>query len=136
MSEPRGPFVGVSAIVVRDHTVLVGRRLGALGAGTWAFPGGKVDAGEQPHDAVRRELAEETGLTARTIEPIAWTSDLIPGSDQHFITLHHLVLADGDPTIREHDKVEGLVAGFAWDELPSPAFAPAASLIATGWRPS
>jgi 8-oxo-dGTP diphosphatase len=135
MVRPRGPFVGVSAIVVRDRRVLVGRRLGALGTGTWAFPDGKVDAGEQPHDAVRRELAEETSLSARTIEPIAWTSDLIPGSDRHFITLHHRVLADGDPTIREHDKVEGW-SWFAWDELPGPVFAPAASLIATGWRPS
>ena len=84
-----GPFVGVSAIVTRDGAVLVGRRRGAHGVGTWAFPGGKPDPGEHPRDTVRRELLEETGLTARTVEPVAWTSDVIADSAQHYITLHH-----------------------------------------------
>ena len=136
LDEPRGPFVGVSAIVVRDGAVLFGRRRGSIGDGTWAFPGGKVDAGEDPADTVRRELLEETGLVARSVRPIAWTSDLIPGAGQHFITLHHVVVADGgEPIVREVDKVESW-SWFDWDELPSPVFAPAAALIASGWRPS
>lgn len=132
---PSGPFVGVGAIVLRDRRVLVGRRRGAHGGGTWSPPGGKVDPGEHPLDAVRRELREETGLIARIIEPIAWTSDVIPDSRQHYVTLHHLVLADGDPEVREPDKVQAW-RWCAWDELPEPVFAPAASLIASGWRPA
>ena len=130
-----GPFVGVSAIVVRDGAVLVGRRRGAHGAGTWAFPGGKLDPGEDPADTVRRELREETGLTTRAVAPIAWTSDVISDSNQHFVTLHHLVDAEGEPEVREPDKVEAW-HWYAWDELPEPRFAPAASLIASGWRPA
>jgi 8-oxo-dGTP diphosphatase len=129
-----GPFLGVSAIVTRHGAVLVGRRRGAHGAGTWAFPGGKPDPGEHPHDTVRRELLEETGLTARSVEPVAWTSDVIADS-AHYITLHHLVNADGEPAVREPDKVEGW-RWCDWDELPEPLFAPAASLRASGWRPS
>jgi hypothetical protein len=35
-----GPLVGVSAVVVREGAVLLGRRRGAHGSGTWAFRGG------------------------------------------------------------------------------------------------
>jgi 8-oxo-dGTP diphosphatase len=37
--------------------------------------------------------------------------------------------------VREPDKVEAW-HWYAWDELPEPRFAPAASLIASGWRPA
>jgi 8-oxo-dGTP diphosphatase len=100
-------LIGVSAIIVRNGAVLLGRRRGSHGAGTWAFPGGKPDAGEHPSDTVRRELFEETGL----------------------------IDAVGEPAVREPDKVEGW-HWCAWDELPEPLFAPAASLIAGGWRPA
>jgi 8-oxo-dGTP diphosphatase len=130
-----GPFVGVSAIVVRDGAVLIGRRRGAHGAGTWAFPGGKSDPGEHPSDTVRRELLEETGLAARSVQPVAWTSDVFADGDMHFITLHHLVDAVGEPAVREPDKVE-VWRWYPCDELPEPLFAPAASLIAGGWRPA
>jgi ADP-ribose pyrophosphatase YjhB (NUDIX family) len=54
---------------------LVGQRRGSHGDGSWAFPGGKVEPGEHPADAVRRELQEETGMHAIGVEPIVWTSD-------------------------------------------------------------
>jgi len=130
-----GPFLGVSAIVTRDGAVLLGRRRGAHGAGTFAFPGGKPDPGEHPSDTVRRELFEETGLTARTVTPTAWTSDVFTDANLHFVTLHHLVDADGEPEVREPDKVESW-DWYAWDALPVPLFAPAASLLAGGWRPA
>jgi 8-oxo-dGTP diphosphatase len=129
-----GPFLGVSAIVTRDGAVLMGRRRGAHGAGTYAFPGGKPDPGEDPGETVRRELLEETGLTARSVDPVAWSSDVIADSAQHYITLHHLVNAEGEPEVREPDKVEDW-RWYPWDALPEPLFAPAASLRASGWRP-
>ncbi len=132
---PRGPLVGVSAVVVRDGRVLLGVRRGAHGAGTWSFPGGRVEPGEAPGEAAARELAEEAGLHARDVAPLAWTDDRFPADGQHWVTLHHAVDAAGEPEVREPERLERW-AWHAWDALPEPLFAPVAALRATGWRPA
>jgi len=50
----------VAAVVLRDGHVLLGRRRAEKQhAGWWEFPGGKIEPGETPEEALRRELAEE-----------------------------------------------------------------------------
>lgn len=44
------------------RVLLLRRREGVDAAGCWAFPGGKVEAGETPRMAARREVWEETGI--------------------------------------------------------------------------
>lgn len=131
----RGPLVGVSAVVVRAGAVLVGRRQGAHEADSWAFPGGKVDPGEHPRATVVRELWEETGLQALSIEPILWTSDIFAQEGLHFITLHHVVDAEGEVSVREPDKVAQW-CWVSWDEVPEPRFAATEALLVSGWRPA
>ncbi|GIG54333.1 TIGR00730 family Rossman fold protein [Demequina activiva] len=131
---PRGPLVGTSAVVVRDGKVLLGRRRGSHGAGTWSFPGGKVAPGEAPADAAARELEEETGLMATSVEPITWTDDVFPEHGLHYVTLHYAVEAEGEPVTTEPDKIDEW-AWFDWDTLPQPLFGPVAALVATGWNP-
>lgn len=54
------------ALVDTDGRVLIAQRPeGKNMAGLWEFPGGKVEAGERPEDALIRELAEELGITVK-----------------------------------------------------------------------
>ncbi|GHB23349.1 hypothetical protein GCM10010377_11790 [Streptomyces viridiviolaceus] len=49
------------AICVRDGQVLLARSPGPGGVPEWVLPGGGMEHGEDPHDTVVREVAEETG---------------------------------------------------------------------------
>ena len=68
MNAPEGTqIVAVAAVVFRDGKVLAMRRAASkdAGAGLWETLSGRVAAGEDPLDAVRREIDEECGLHVR-----------------------------------------------------------------------
>jgi 8-oxo-dGTP diphosphatase len=53
----------VAAVLIRDGRALACRRAAdTTGAGTWEFPGGKVERGEIPQAALAREIREELGV--------------------------------------------------------------------------
>jgi len=72
MRESRAPLVDVAlAIPSRGDRFLVTLRAerNHLG-GLWEFPGGKIRPAEEPLDAARREMVEETGLRGGIVEPL------------------------------------------------------------------
>jgi len=59
-------LVVACALVDADNRVLIAQRPeGKQLAGLWEFPGGKIDPGERPEDALIRELAEELGIKVK-----------------------------------------------------------------------
>ena len=70
-------LVAAAALVDVDGRVLLAQRPeGKSMAGLWEFPGGKVDPGETPEQALVRELKEELGIDTRSscLAPIAFAS--------------------------------------------------------------
>jgi 8-oxo-dGTP diphosphatase len=128
MSQPR-PLVGVAVIIERDDRVLLIRRSGSHGAGTWATPGGHLDFGETPERCGAREAREETGLEVADLAFVAITNDLFTAEHKHYITIWMRAGAIvGEPAIALPREMTEF-GWFAWDALPAPLFLPLQNLL-------
>ena len=98
--------VVVGAAIVRDGRVLAARRTSpAEAAGRWELPGGKVEPGETPDEALVREIAEELGCV---VEVVAWLPGEVAIGDRHVLTVAVARLVAGEPEPREHDAIQWL----------------------------
>lgn len=96
MSKDRITRVAAYGLLLRDETILLCRLSERVGIhpGYWTLPGGGIDFGEHPEDAVVREFKEETGLTVQLNKLVGIDSlcDSIPGwSPMHSIRIIYSV---------------------------------------------
>ncbi len=114
------PRIGIGIIVIQDDHVLLGKRKGAHGEGTWATPGGHLKFGESVEEGTKRELFEETGLVAESILRGRWSNDCAEG--KHYVTLFmHVTRFSGILEAKEPNKCEKW-EWFPTAKLPSPMF--------------
>jgi len=135
MEDKKRPRVGVGVIVIKDDKILLGKRLGSHGEGSWSFPGGHLEFGENVIDCALRELNEEVGIRVKNIRIAPYTNDFFDVENKHYITL--FVIADydsGDVERKEPDKCEGW-EWFDWEELPIELFIPIKNLKKLNFNP-
>ncbi len=125
MSTPRWQRWGAYAVVLRDGQVLLSRLAPRISATElWTLPGGGIDHGEDPRDAVVREVHEETGLhvavgpTARTYswhQPgRVWDGEV---RDSHGVRLVYEGWAAKDAPAPHVVEVDGSTVDAAWHPL-------------------
>ncbi len=114
----------VAGMVVRDGSVLLARRGPTMAlAGCWEFPGGKLEAGEGPAEALVRELDEELGIHVRPLRELA-VSEITQGDRRIRLEGWLAELLAGEPEAREHDALRWQApqavdaAGLAPADLP------------------
>ena len=97
----------VAAIIIRDDHVFATRRGYGEWQGWWEFPGGKMEAGESPQEALKREIREELDAeitVGQLIETVEWDYPAF------HLTMHCFVctLLSEDMHLNEHDAAAWL----------------------------
>ena len=128
------PSVGVAVIVIKNGKVLLGKRKGSHGSGSWAFPGGHLEMNESIEECARREVFEETGISIHNILYATFTNDIFKEEQKHYVTL--FVVAEytgGELQVNEPDKCEKW-DWFMWEEFPENLFLSLKNLLAQGFH--
>ncbi|MET9297604.1 NUDIX hydrolase [Streptomyces sp. NPDC003077] len=123
------------AVCVEDGRVLLARYVSPEGQSTWTLPGGRVEHGEDPFDAVIREVAEETGCDAVVERLLGVDSRTIPAADARAGVEHQNVGIFYRARItggRLRPEPNGATAESVWTPIPDVARLRRSSLVDVG----
>lgn len=101
-------LVVAAALIDGSGRVLVQQRAPHRSmAGLWEFPGGKIEEGESPEQALTRELAEELGIVIApdAFEPLAFSSDTL-GDRPLLLLLYHARKWVGEPRALDASAID------------------------------
>lgn len=135
MNQNQRPKVGLGVLIIKDGKVLMGKRKGAHGSGTWCPPGGHLEFGETWEQCARRETMEEAGIEIDRIEFFGATNDHREKQGTHYITIMMKArYKSGEVRNCEPEKCEGW-DWFDWESLPEPRFQPIDTIMRQGLHP-
>lgn len=128
---------GVSIIAKPEATkiVLVRQFRPAIGRELWEVPAGKLEGGEDPAAAARRELREETGYRCATLRKL-WTFYTAPGFCSELLHLYlaeDLTVGDPQPEADEVLNVKIFDVEEAWNMIERDEIPDAKTQIAVAW---
>ncbi|AUX41213.1 ADP-ribose pyrophosphatase [Sorangium cellulosum] len=123
------PQVGVGVMLMRGGRVLLARRRGSHGDGSYSWCGGHLELGESIEECAIREVHEESGLVVTKLSFLCLSNIIAYG--KHYVDIQMLAEEfEGEPEEREPHKI----AGWGWyplDAPPTPLFRPVELAIAS-----
>jgi 8-oxo-dGTP diphosphatase len=142
-NKEKRPGVGLAIILMnlKNGNILLGRRMGAHGAGTWAFPGGHLEHFENYIERIEKEMKQETGFKRiinyqlLDLDPCKVTNDIFYREDKHYITLFFRArYKEGKAKVMEPDRCEEW-KWYEWGKFPENLFVPVRNLLDSEYNP-
>lgn len=106
MPSTKEPLKVALGIVFKEGKVLIIERAKQEGSLTWAFPGGKIDPGEDSSHAVVREVLEETGVE---VNQLSLLGEILHEDRNVHISYWRAEAFRGEATIMEPDKALSVI---------------------------
>lgn len=116
------PLIGVGVMIIKNNKMLLGKRIGSHGSGTFGWAGGHLEFGESLEDCAVREVWEETGVKIKFSSLKFLCLSNIIEYGKHYVDIEFLCSNfTGEPKVTEPAKRESW-KWYKMENLPKPLF--------------